>query len=126
MRCFLIVIRWAPIPIEYLTDNMAVQIGYNKLTSGKHPKSVWQEHNDLWKRVKIAMDAKGDDFVIVSHVKEHANETHIALGQATWREAEANNQADIRAVKGVKEDEEFHENYNPWAQDEERFLKAKN
>ena len=49
------------------------------------------------------MDAKEDDFVIVSHVKVHANETHIALGQATWREAEANNQADIRAVKGAKE-----------------------
>ena len=51
----------------------------------------------------IAMDAKGNDFVIVSHVKGHANETHIALGQATWKEAEANNQADIRAVKGAKE-----------------------
>ena len=82
---------------------MAVQTGYDKLTSGKRPKAVWQEHNDLWKRVKMAMDAKGDDFVIVSHVKGHANETHIALGQATWREAEANNQADIRAVKGANE-----------------------
>ena len=49
------------------------------------------------------MDAKGDDFVIVSLVKGHANETHIALGQATWREAEANHHAEIRAVKGPKE-----------------------
>ena len=95
--------RWAPIPTEYLTDNIAVQTGYDKLTSGKRPKAVWQEHNDLWKKVKMAMDAQGDDFVIVSHVKGLANETHIALGQATWREAEANNQADIRAVKGAKE-----------------------
>ena len=51
----------------------------------------------------MAMDAKGNDFVIVSHVKGHANETHIALGQAIWKEAEANNQADIRAIKGAKE-----------------------
>ena len=48
---------------------MAVQTGYDKLTSGKPPKAVWQEHNDLWKTVKIAMDAKGSDFVIVTHVK---------------------------------------------------------
>ena len=48
------------------------------------------------------MDAKGTDFVIVSHVKGHANQTHIALGKGTWKEAEANNQADIRAVKGAK------------------------
>ena len=102
LKCFLRVIRWAPIPTEYLTDNMAVQIGYDKLTSGKRPKVVWQEHNHLRKKVKMAMDAKGDDFVIVSHVKGHANETHIALGQAIWREAEATNQADIRAVKGAK------------------------
>ena len=82
---------------------MAVQTGYDKLTVGKRPKAVWQEHNNLWKKVKMAMDAKGDDFVIVSHVKGHANEPHIALGQATWKEAEANNQADIRAAKGAKE-----------------------
>ena len=53
---------------------MAVQTGYDKLTSGKRPKAVWQEHNDLWKIVKIAMDAKGHDFVIVFHVKGHGNE----------------------------------------------------
>ena len=117
----------------------------------------------------MAMDAKGNDFVIVSHVKGHADETHIALGQATLQEAEANDQADIRAVKGAKEhaiseivienykikgqqakimqrmliaiykerrkqymlqklemlrqaDEETHDDYNPWAQDEERSL----
>ena len=39
---------------------------------------------------KICNGRKGDDFVIVSHVKVHANETHIALGLATWKEAEAN------------------------------------
>ena len=82
---------------------MAVQIGYNNVTTGKRPQSMWKEHNDLWKILKIAMDAKGNDFVIVSHVKGHANETHIALGQATGKEAEANNQADIRAVQGTKE-----------------------
>ena len=62
----------------------------------------------------MAMDAKGDDFVIVSHVKGHANETHIAIGQPTLREAEANNQADIRAVKGAQEhaiSEIVQENY---------------
>ena len=47
---------------------MAVQTGYDKLTSGKRPKAVWQEHNDLQKILKIVMDAKGNDFVIVSHV----------------------------------------------------------
>ena len=81
------VVRWAPTVTAYLTDSMAVQIGYDKLTAGKRSKSVWKEHNDLWKKVKHAMDATGDDFVIVSHVKGHANETHIALGLATWKEA---------------------------------------
>ena len=85
MRCLLRVLRWGPIPTEYLTDNMAVQIGYDKLTAGKRPQSVWKKHNDLWKTVKSAMDAKGDNFVIISHVKGHANETHIALGLATWK-----------------------------------------
>ena len=45
LRCFLRVLRWAPIPIEYLTDNMAVQIGYDKLAEGKRPRSVWKDHN---------------------------------------------------------------------------------
>ena len=102
LGCLLRVVRWAPTVTEYLTDNMAVQIGHDKLTPGKRPQSVWKEHNDLWKRVKSAMDAKGDDSVIVSHVKGHANETHIALGLATWKEAEANKQADKRAVKAHK------------------------
>ena len=101
--CFLRVIRWAPVPTEYLTDNMAVQTGYEKPTSGKRPNEVWREHNDIWKKIKMAMDAQGNDFVIVSHVKGHADETHIALGHATWQEADANDQADIRAVKGAKE-----------------------
>ena len=67
-------------------ENMAVHIGYDKLTAGKRLKSVWKEQNDLWKRVKLAMDATGDDLVIVSHVKGHANYTHIAIGLATWKE----------------------------------------
>ena len=82
---------------------MAVQIGYDKLTTGKRPQAVWKEHNDLWKKVKRAMDAKGYEFVIVSHVKGHANETHIALGLAMWKEAEANKPADIRVVKASQE-----------------------
>ena len=103
LRCLLRVARWAPIPIEYLTDNLAVQTGYDKLVAGKRLGSVWKEHNDLWKRMKMAVDAKGDDFVIVSHVKGHAKEIHIGLGQATWKEAEANNEADKRVVKAAQE-----------------------
>ena len=49
LRCLLRVLRWAPIPTEYLTDNMAVQIGYDKLTTGKRPQSVWKEHDDMEK-----------------------------------------------------------------------------
>ena len=49
------------------------------------------------------MDAKGYEFVIVSHAKGHANETHIALGLATRKKAEANKQADIRVVKAAQE-----------------------
>ena len=82
---------------------MAEQIGYDKLTTGKRPQSVWKEHNDLLKKTKSAMDAKGDDFAIVSHLKGHANETHIALGLPTWKKAEANKQADKRAVKAAQE-----------------------
>ena len=42
LRSLLRVVRRAPIPIEYLTDNLAVQTGYDKLVSGKHPYAVWQ------------------------------------------------------------------------------------
>ena len=51
----------------------------------------------------MVMDAKGDDFVIVSRVIGHAKEIHIGLGQATWKEAEANNEADKRVVKAAQE-----------------------
>ena len=84
-------------------DNLAVQNGYDKLVAGKRPRSVWKEHNDLWKIMKTAVDKKGDDFVFVSHVKGHAKEIHIGLGQATWKEAEANNEADKRVVKAARE-----------------------
>ena len=40
LRCLLRVIRWAPIPTEYLTDNMAVQIGYDKLTFSFSPSCL--------------------------------------------------------------------------------------
>ena len=49
----------------------------------------------------MAVDARGEDFVIVSHVKGPANEMHIGLGQATWNEAEVSNEADKRIVKAV-------------------------
>ena len=51
----------------------------------------------------MAVDAKGKDFVIFLHAKGHAKEIHIGLGQATWKEAEANNEADKRAVKATQE-----------------------
>ena len=73
---------------------MAVQTGYDKLVSGKNSYAVWKEHNDLWKKMKMAMYAKGHDFVIICPVKGHAKEIHIGLGQARWKEAEANNEAD--------------------------------
>ena len=78
---------------------MAVQTGYDKLTVGNITNAVWTEHNDSWSQMKKAVDAKDDDFVIESHVTIHANEIHIGLGQATWKEAEANNEADNRAVQ---------------------------
>ena len=76
------------------------------------------EHNDLCSLKKQAVDAKGDDFVIVSHVKGHANKIHIGLGQATWKEAEANNEAG-KAVRAAQEHvipEEIVENYKIKAQ----------
>ena len=49
--------------------------------------------------MKKAVDAEGKDSVIVSHVKGHSNEIHIGIGQATWKEAETNNEVDKRAVQ---------------------------
>ena len=46
--------------------------------------------------MKMAVDAKRKDFVIVSNVKGHAKEIHIGLGQATWKEAEANNEVQLQ------------------------------
>ena len=53
--------------------------------------------------MKQAVDAKGNDFVIVSHVKGNAHEVHIGLGQATWKEAEANKEADKRPVQAMQQ-----------------------
>ena len=98
---------------------MAVQTGYDKLVAGKNPFAVWKEHNDLWKIMKMAVDDKRTDFVVVSHVKGHAKEIHIGFGQATWKEVEANNDADKRAVKAAREHaipEMVMENYKIKAQ----------
>ena len=53
--------------------------------------------------MKKTVDAKGDVYVIVSHVKGHATEIHIGLGQATWKEAVASNEAYKRAVHAAQE-----------------------
>ena len=96
-------VRWAPVATEYLTDNMEVQTGYDKLVAWKNQYAGWKEHNDLCKKMKMAVDAKGNDLVIVSHVNGRAKEIHIGLGHATWKEAEANNEADKRAAKTAQE-----------------------
>ena len=62
----------------------------------------WKDHNHLWSYMKMAIKAKGPDFVIVSYVKRHAKEIHIAVGKATHKEAETNREADKRAAKGAK------------------------
>ena len=77
LRCLLRVIRWAPTITEYLTDNMAVKIGYEKLLAGVKTWKVWKQHNDLWAYVKMAVDAKSPNFVIVSYVKGYAKEIHL-------------------------------------------------
>ena len=67
----------------------------------------------------MAVDATGQDFVIVSHAKGHAKAIHIGLGQATWKEAEANNEADKGVVKAAQEHaipEMVVENYKVKAQ----------
>ena len=51
----------------------------------------------------MAVDAKGQDFVIVSHVNGHAKEVHVGLRQATRTEAEVNNEADKRTVRAARE-----------------------
>ena len=55
---------------------------------------MWKEHSDLWAYMKMAIKAKGLDFVIVSYAKGHTTEIHIAMGLASWNEAEANQEAD--------------------------------
>ena len=55
--------------------------------------------------MKTAVDAKGQNFVMVSYVKGHAKEIYIAMGLASWKEAEAKQEADKQAVKGDKEHE---------------------
>ena len=69
--------------------------------------------------MKKAVDGKGNDLVIVSHAKGHANEIHIGLGQATWKEAEAINDPEKRAVQPAQEHAIFEivvENYKIRAQ----------
>ena len=46
-----------------------MQTGYDKLTAGRRTNAIWKENDDLWARMKKAVDAKGEVFVIVSHVK---------------------------------------------------------
>ena len=99
LRALLRVARWCARPVEYLTDNEAVCIGFDKMLLG-HPKP-WKEHNDLWRCLREVVDTKGKDFLQVSFVKGHADVFDIATGRATPKEAQWNDAADKLAVQGA-------------------------
>ena len=99
LRALLRVARWTPKATEYLTDNEAVQVGFEKLLL-HHPRP-WTEHNDLWHALRQVLEHRGWDFLVVSFVKGHATEVDIGLGRASPKEAQWNDQADCLAVAGA-------------------------
>ena len=68
----------------------------------KLPDALQESAEQFEHEAKMAMAAKGNDFVIVSHVKGDAKEIRIGLGQATWKETEAKARAVLTAADLVQ------------------------
>ena len=99
LRALLRVARWTPCLTEYLCDNEAVGVGFDKLCQGS--AQPWADHGDLWAALRQVLDARGWDLLRVSFVKGHADAVDIAVGRATAKEARWNDEADRRAVAGA-------------------------
>lgn len=99
LRALLRVARWTPCLTEYLCDNEAVGIGFEKLCQGS--AQPWADHGDLWAALRRVLDERGWDLLHVSFVKGHADVVDIAIGRATAKEARWNDEADRRAVAGA-------------------------
>ncbi|CAE7405810.1 unnamed protein product [Symbiodinium sp. CCMP2592] len=99
LRALLRVARWTPCLTEYLCDNEAVVVGFEKLLCGS--AQPWADHVDLWSALRQVLDERGVDLLQVSFVKGHADELDIATGRATLKEACWNTEADRLAVQGA-------------------------
>ena len=99
LRALLRVARWTPCLTEYLCDNEALGVGFEKLWLGS--AQPWADHGDLWTALRLVLDERGWDLLRVSFVKGHADAVDIAVGRATAKKARWNAEADRRAVAGA-------------------------